>query len=52
MNETYENGFCPFIQHECNEGCALWSIDFESCAFLLMGEEMKKLVEKEVESDD
>lgn len=50
MNETYENGFCPFTKHECNEGCALWSIDFESCAFLLVGEGIKDLIFEEDDS--
>lgn len=36
----YEKGFCPFtkMECECNEGCAVYSLEFEKCAFLLLAE--------------
>lgn len=44
MNEKYENGFCPFLKcRVCGEGCALWSLDHEACALLLIGEGIKEI---------
>lgn len=45
MIETRESKFCPFAdgRYACSEECALWSLDHEACAFLLMGEGIKDL---------